>query len=103
MARCLLKLPFQHGLLKLLPDEEEVDGEQDIRESRAGLFGSLDGQGSDRMTVIDGRTFGTEIFVAKIAVETRERDFPGEDHRDGLRMYRFVNYRKSRAYDAWTN
>jgi hypothetical protein len=32
MAQCVLKLPFQYGLLKLLPDEEEVDGEQDSRE-----------------------------------------------------------------------
>jgi hypothetical protein len=55
-------------------------------------LGVLTDRASDRMTVIDGRTFRTEIFVAKVAVETRERGFPGDDHRDGLTVYQCVNY-----------
>jgi hypothetical protein len=52
----------------------------------------LTDRGSDRMTVMDVITLSTEIFLGKIAVETRERAFPSDDHLDGLRVYRFVNY-----------
>jgi hypothetical protein len=55
-------------------------------------LGVLTGSGSHRMTMIDGRTFRIEIFVETIAVETSERGLPGDDHRDGLRVYRFVNH-----------
>jgi hypothetical protein len=57
-------------------------------------LGVMRGRGSDRMTVIEGRTCRTKIFVATIAVETRESSFPGDDRRDRLRVYRFVKLLK---------
>jgi hypothetical protein len=52
----------------------------------------LTGRGSDKMTVIEVITFSKEFFVGKMVVETRRRDFPGDDHLDGLRVS-----------DWWTN
>jgi hypothetical protein len=87
MARYLLGLPFQHGLLELLSKRGEEDGKQDIREKRAGLLKWLTGKGSGMITGIGVKTFGKEISMEKLSVETRERDFPGDEDRDGLRVY----------------